>query len=117
MRLRRRHPGTRRSRPVTWPTPDAGLSECGVVDTGSGIPSRKLAGERTRTLNALTALLHVADLGIDVLARTTAHVENIRLAKRIIELDGSLAKKMARIAEFVEANPAADFLESAPSQP
>lgn len=91
-----------------------------------------LASERTRAVNALTALLRVIDLGIDArrplsaskiaeaahwrtreepLAEATARTEAIRLAKRILQLDNELAANTARIRAFVQASPAAELLE------
>lgn len=91
----------------------------------------ELASERTRAVNALTALLRITDLGIDArrslgarkiaeaarwrtreepLAAATARTEAIRLAKRILELDAELDQNMARISELVETSPAAELL-------
>jgi len=91
-----------------------------------------LAAERTRAVNALTALLRIIDLGIDArrplgarkiaevarwrtreeaLAATTARTEAIRLAKRILELDTELGQNMTRISDLVAASPAAELLE------
>lgn len=90
------------------------------------------AGERTRAVNALTALLRITDLGVDArrplgtrkiaeaarwrtreepLAATTARTEAIRLAKRILELDETLGQNMTRISDLVQASPAAELLE------
>ncbi|MGC5225310.1 IS110 family transposase [Micromonospora sp. DT81.3] len=92
----------------------------------------ELAGERTRAVNALTALLRITDLGLDVrrplgarriaevarwrtrdehLAAATARAEAIRLAKRILELDAELDQNMGRISDLVQASPAAELLE------
>jgi transposase len=92
----------------------------------------ELAGERTRAVNALTALLRITDLGIDArrplgartiaeaarwrtreepLATATARTEAIRLAKRVLELDAELDQNMARISDLVEASPAAGLLQ------
>lgn len=91
----------------------------------------ELAGERTRAVNALTALLRITDLGLDVrrplgarriaevarwrtrdehIAAATARTEAIRLAKRILELDAELDQNMARISELVQASPATELL-------
>lgn len=91
----------------------------------------ELASERTRAVNALTALLRITDLGIDArrslgtrkiaeaarwrtreepLAAATARTEAIRLAKRILELDAELGQNMARISELVETSPAAELV-------
>jgi len=87
----------------------------------------ELAGERTRAVNALTALLRITDLGLDVrrplgarriaevarwrtrdehIAAATARTEAIRLGKRILDLDAELDQNMARISELVQASPA-----------
>ena len=92
----------------------------------------ELAGERTRAVNALTALLRITDLGIDArrplgarkiteaarwrtreepLAASTARTEAIRLAKRILELDDALGQNMTRISDLVESSPAAELLK------
>ncbi len=91
----------------------------------------ELTGERTRAVNALTALLRITDLGIDArrplgtrkiaeaarwrtreepLAAATARTEAIRLAKRSLELDAELDQNMARISDLVQASPAAELL-------
>ncbi|MGW3974597.1 IS110 family transposase [Streptomyces ardesiacus] len=92
----------------------------------------ELTGERTRAVNALTALVRVADLGIDArrplgtkkiseiarwrpreedLATTIARAEAVRLAKRVLTLDAELLDNMNRTRELVNASPAADLLE------
>ena len=92
----------------------------------------ELAGERTRAVNALTALLRITELGIDArrplgaskiveaarwrtreepLAAATARTEAVRLAKRIITLDAELNDNMAGISDLVHASPAAELLE------
>lgn len=74
-----------------------------------------LTSERSRAVNALTALVRIADLGIDArrplgarqigeiarwrpreedLAATTARTEAVRLAKRILALDTEIADNM-----------------------
>ncbi|WP_286158387.1 transposase [Streptomyces sp. CB03911] len=91
----------------------------------------ELAGERTRAVNALTALVRLADLGIDArrslgakkicetarwrfreedLATATARTQAVRLAKRILTLDAELSDNKNRIGELVEASPAAGLL-------
>jgi transposase len=91
-----------------------------------------LASERTRAVNALTALLRITDLGIDArrplsarsvaeaarwrfreedLASATARAEAVRLAKRVLELDTELHANEAQIAELVRDSPAAGLLE------
>ncbi|TQO20644.1 transposase [Rhodoglobus vestalii] len=89
-----------------------------------------LAGERTRAVNALTALLRIINLGIDArrplgarkiaevarlhtreeaLAATTARTEAMRQAKRILVLDTELGQNMTRISDLVAASPAAEL--------
>ncbi len=91
----------------------------------------EITGERTRAVNALTALLRVSDLGIDArrplgarkiaevahwrtrqedLAAATARAEAIRLAKRVLELDTELHANHAHIGELVADSPAAGLL-------
>ena len=88
----------------------------------------ELTGERTRAVNALTALVRIAGLGIDAryrlgarkiaeisrwrpreedLAAATARTEAVRLAKRILALDAEITGNMNRIGELVDASPAA----------
>lgn len=88
--------------------------------------------ERTATINALTALLRVADLGIDArkpltakqvsqaarwrirsedLATTTARAEAVRLGKRIIDLDQEITANQARITGLIRDSKAAVLLE------
>ncbi|MFJ9752977.1 IS110 family RNA-guided transposase [Streptomyces chartreusis] len=91
-----------------------------------------LTGERTRAVNALTALVRTSDLGIDArrslgakkvgeiarwrpreedLAIATARTEAVRLAKRILVLDAEITDNMNQIGELVDASPAAELLE------
>lgn len=91
-----------------------------------------MTGERTRAINALTALLRVHDLGIDArkpltpaqideaahwrarkepLADTTARAEAIRLAVRIHALDGEIADNTTRMRQLVEISQAAPLLD------
>lgn len=91
----------------------------------------ELAGERTRAVNALTALLRITDLGIDVrrplgarriaeisrwrtrekhIATATTRTEAIRMAKRILDLEAELGQNMAHIHELVHTSPTADLL-------
>lgn len=90
-----------------------------------------LASERTRAVNAVTALLRIIDLGIDArrplsatkiaeaahwrvreerLAAATARAEATRLAKRILQLDTELTANASRIKELVESSPAVELL-------
>ncbi|MGW2770527.1 IS110 family transposase [Streptomyces sp. NPDC001275] len=92
----------------------------------------ELTGERTRAVNALTALVRTADLGIDArrslgakkvgetarwrpreedLATATARTEAVRLAKRILVLDAEITDNTNRIGELVDASPAAELVE------
>jgi transposase len=92
-----------------------------------------MTGERTRAVNALTALLRVSELGLDAhksltaaqiaevsrwrttreepLALSVARAEAIRLAKRIGELDDQLKTSNSQINELVEISEAAPLLE------
>lgn len=91
----------------------------------------ELTGERTRAVNALTALLRIIDLGIDArrpldsrkiaeaahwrtraepIAAATARTEATRLAKRILELNAELDQNMTRIRDTVQASPASELL-------
>jgi len=88
--------------------------------------------ERTKAVNALTALLRVHDLGLDArkaltgaqivevsrwrareeaLTLTVARAEAIRLAKRIGNLDDELKANNTQITELVEISEAAPLLE------
>lgn len=91
-----------------------------------------MSAERTATVNALIALLRVVDLGLDArkpvtgtqiatvarwrtrdedLGTTTARVEAIRLAKRVVELDEQVTANSTRMTELVQASQAAPLLE------
>lgn len=91
-----------------------------------------ISAERTRAINALTALLRAHDLGVDArtslsaaqikeasrwrtreepLAVATARAEAARLAGRVISLNADLAANHARITELVEVSEAAPLLE------
>ena len=88
--------------------------------------------ERTAAINALTALLRVADLGTDArkplttrqitevagwrtraedLAVHTARAEAVRLAKRIVHLDQELAGNRTRISDLIQESRAAVLLD------
>ncbi|MCJ8504802.1 IS110 family transposase [Kocuria flava] len=90
-----------------------------------------MSTERTATINALTALLRVSDLGLDArhpltagqittiaswrarhedLATATARWEAIRLAKRVAVLDVDLKAITGRITELVRQSPARTLL-------
>jgi hypothetical protein len=88
--------------------------------------------DRTRTVNALTALLRINDLGLDArksltgthvlevsrwrareepLAVSVARSEAVRLAKRIGGLDTEIKANGSRITELVEVSEAAPLLQ------
>jgi transposase len=90
--------------------------------------------DRTRTVNALTALLRTNDLGLDArssltgsqilevsrwrareepLAVSVARSEAVRLAKRIGDLDAEIKANGSRITELVEVSEAAPLLQEA----
>lgn len=90
-----------------------------------------MTGERTRAVNALTALLRVHDLDIDArkpltatqittaarwhrrdetIENDTARMEAIRLARRIGALETELAANKTRLTELVEISQAATLL-------
>jgi transposase len=92
----------------------------------------ELTSERTRAVNALTALVRIADLGLDArrslgakkiaeisrwrpreedLAAATARTEAVRLAKRILALDAEIRDSDNRIGKLVDASPAAALVE------
>ena len=91
-----------------------------------------MSTERTATINALTALLRVVDLGIDArhpltatqivtitawrtrdedLATATARGEATRLAKRVAALDTELKDITKRITDLVRQSPAGTLLD------
>jgi transposase len=91
-----------------------------------------MTGERTRAVNALTALVRVHELGLDArkalsavqiaevsrwrerdeeLALSVARAEAVRLAKRIGELDKELAENNKQITELVKVSEAAPLLD------
>lgn len=91
-----------------------------------------MTGERTRAVNALTALLRVHDLGVDArtpltaaqiaeaahwrahrepLADQVARAEATRLTNRIHALDGELADNTTRLRELVQISQAAPLLD------
>lgn len=88
--------------------------------------------ERTKAVNTLTALLRINDLGIDArkpltavqiiavsgwrtrnedIAQSVARGEAVRLAKRIVELNGDLKVNDTQITELVKVSPAAPLLK------
>lgn len=91
-----------------------------------------MTGERTRAVNALTALVRVNNLGLDArkglfdaqiaevsrwrardeeLALSIARAESVRLAKRIGELDEDLGSNGKQITELVKVSEAAPLLD------
>ncbi len=91
-----------------------------------------MTGERTATVNALTALVRAIDLGIDArrplrskqvleishwrsreepLGTATARAEAVRLATRIVALNDELTVNRKTIAALVRATPAAGLLD------
>jgi transposase len=93
---------------------------------------QSMTTDRTRTVNALTALLRVNDLGADArkpltgsqileisrwrareepLAVSVARSEAVRLAKRISDLDAEIKANGNRITELVEISEAAPLLQ------
>ena len=91
-----------------------------------------MSTERTATINALTALLRVCDLGIDArgpltavqittiaswrarqedLATSTARWEATRLAKRVAAIDEDLKEITKRITDLLRRSPAFVLLE------
>jgi transposase len=88
--------------------------------------------ERTATVNALTALLRVADLGVDArkalttkqigeitrwrsrtedVATITARAEAVRLAKRVVDLNEELTANQAQMIDLIHASKAAPLLD------
>ena len=91
-----------------------------------------MRAERTATVNALTALLRVADLGIDArkpltvsqigevarwrtrsedLATLTARAESVRLAKRVVALNEDLAVNHNQMTVLIRESKAAELLD------
>lgn len=91
-----------------------------------------MTGERTRAVNALTALVRVNELGVDArkaltgeqvtevsrwrareeqLALSVARTEAVRLAKRIGELDKEVADNNKQITDLVKVSEAAPLLD------
>lgn len=91
-----------------------------------------MTGERTAAVNALTALLRAAALGIDVrrpltakqisevaqwaarvedLATHTARAEAVRLAKRVVDLNGELSANQTQMLALIRDSKAAELLD------
>lgn len=92
---------------------------------------QSMATDRTRSVNALTALLRSFDLGMDArkaivstqideisrwrsreepLALSTARSEAVRLARRINELDADIKSNSRQITDLIEISEAAPLL-------
>ena len=88
--------------------------------------------ERTKTVNTLTALLRIHDLGHDArkplipaqiatmstwrsrkeeLSQSVARAEAVRLARRIVDLNQDLKNNDTQLTELVKVSPAAPLLE------
>ncbi len=93
---------------------------------------QQMTGERTRTINALNAIVRVVDLGIDArralsgrqiseisrwraraepVATSTARSEAVRLARRALELEADLAANQAAMRQLLSQSPAARLLD------
>ncbi|MGC2939525.1 IS110 family transposase [Brevibacterium sp. FAM 24638] len=91
-----------------------------------------MSTERTREINALTALVRTNDLGLDArksltadqfaeiskwrarkedIGLATARAEAVRRAKRVLDLDEELAGNLDKLTELIKASPAAALLE------
>ncbi|MEU2202730.1 IS110 family transposase [Isoptericola sp. NPDC019482] len=92
----------------------------------------QMTTERTASINALTALLRVMDLGLDArraltrtqilqvsrwrsrsedIAATTARAESLRLATRILQLEADLDSNTKAITGLIQQSPARVLLE------
>ncbi len=92
------------------------------------VAREQMTGERTRTINTLTALVRTVDLGVDAPQPLTARQitmiaawrdheeeattatcrrEAVRLARRVRTLDEDLARSRADITELIPGHPAA----------
>lgn len=92
----------------------------------------QMTSERIATINALTALLRVLDLGIDArkpltgkqiteigkwrprsegISAVIARAEAVRLAKRIVHLDSELAENVKTATALLKASPARVLLD------
>lgn len=113
---------------LRWPRQGAGVRQALRVLLAA---RDAMTTERTRAINALTALVRTVDLGLDARQsltdaqvveiakwRTrnedvdvfTARAEATRLAKRALALDDDLQDNHDRLTELVEASPAAVLL-------
>jgi transposase len=65
--------------------------------------------ERTAAINALTALLRVAELGVD--ARRALTGEAVRLAKRVLAADQEIASNAKQMTALLNSSPARKLLD------
>jgi hypothetical protein len=113
---------------LRWPRRDEGIRAAVRVLV---VAREGINAERTRAINALTALVRTVELGVDArralsrlqiatiatwrarnepLERSTARREAIRLARRVRSCDEELADNRSRLAALVEASEAAHLL-------
>ncbi len=114
---------------LRWPRADDGVRAALKILIAS---RDHMSGERTSSINALTALVRVADLGIDArgsltarqiatiaawrtreeeLATGVARAEAVRLAKRVLAADQELAANSKRMTTLVSSSPARGLLD------
>jgi len=114
---------------LRWPRADDGVRSAVAVLLAA---REHMTGERTRALNALTALLRTVDLGVDArrpltgtqvrdvaawtkrdepLAKATARTEAVRLASRTVVLDRQVKDSTATLTSLVKTSHAAALLD------
>lgn len=114
---------------LRWPRADDGVRAAVKILIAS---RDHISGERTSSINALTALVRVADLGIDArgsltarqittiaawrtreeeLATGVARAEAVRLAKRVLAADQELAANSKQMTTLVRSSPARGLLD------
>ncbi len=114
---------------LRWPRADDGVRAAVKILIAS---RDHMSGERTSSINALTALVRVADLGIDArgsltarqiatiaawrtreeeLAVGVARAEAIRLAKRVLAADQELAANTKQMTTLITSSPARGLLD------
>jgi len=114
---------------LRWPRADDGVRAAVKILIAS---RDHMSGERTSSINALTALVRVADLGIDArgsltarqiatiaawrtreeeLAAGVARAEAIRLAKRVLNADQELAANTKQMTTLITSSPARGLLD------
>jgi len=114
---------------LRWPRADDGVRAAVKILIAS---RDHMSGERTSSINALTALVRVADLGIDArgsltarqiatiaawrtreeeLAAGVARAEAIRLAKRVLAADQELAANTKQMTTLITSSPARGLLD------